>query len=108
MSWTPTDEQVEEAAGLIQPLIVEPDRTRLMDAWRLSGGLDADQCMAETEHEAYTKARAVLVAVGPMIAAQALRDAAYRADADLASGNYGRGATWLRDRADTIEKEAGR
>lgn len=82
MSWTPTAEQVEKAAQAIaynttNGLVTVPD--------------DMDRDVA----------RAVLVAVGPHIAAQALRDAAGRTyHAACAAG--------LANDADTIEKEAGR
>jgi predicted NAD-dependent protein-ADP-ribosyltransferase YbiA (DUF1768 family) len=51
-------------------------------------------------------ARAVLVAVGPMIAAQALRDAA--GDARHRWGVKPDPSDWMRARADKIEKEARR
>ncbi|UPU15915.1 hypothetical protein [Stenotrophomonas virus Jojan60] len=51
-------------------------------------------------------ARAVLVAAGPMIAAQALRDAAR--DARHRWGVKPDPSDWLTDRADQIEKEVGR
>lgn len=57
------------------------------------------------------QARAVLVAVGPMIAAQALRDAAetWAENPDsVDSETPADTRNWMRDRADTIEKEAGR
>jgi hypothetical protein len=88
MSWTPTDEQVEKAA-----------RVRFHQA---QGEGEAWEEWGTSWHHLYrTEARAVLVAVGPMIAARALRDAAERTyHAACAAG--------LANDADTIEKEAGR
>ena len=58
MSWTPTDAQVEKAA------------------WQVADWLsDRDEGPSEVHREA---ARAVLVAVGPMIAAKVLRARAAR------------------------------
>jgi hypothetical protein len=83
MSWTPTNEQVEKATEVvIHEMGLLPEE-------------------AESMHE--DVARAVLVAVGPDIAAGALRDAAValRATGPTAPA-------LLRARADQIEKEAGR
>lgn len=82
MSWTPTDEQVEKAA----------------------------RALARTDGpgaQAYIDARAVLVAVGPMIAASALRDAAASVE-EIDGRRDDAAAAWLNRRADAIEKEAGR
>lgn len=87
MSWTPTDEQVEKAARAL--------------AYNMTNGL-----VTEVEDQDRDVARAVLVAVGPHIAAQALRDAA--GDARHRWGVKPDPSDWLTDRADTIEKEAGR
>ena len=111
MNWTPTDEQVEKAMVAIA-----------------EGGVGWQPGVIQA-------ARAVLVAVGPMIAASALRDAAATQDEEstrlreaFRQHNAYRDPnrpprrpdlnTWanadeatahrLRARADTIEKEAGR
>lgn len=55
MSWTPTDEQVEQAARAL--------------AYNMTSGL-----VTEVEDQDRDVARAVLVAVGPMIAAQGWDD----------------------------------
>ena len=82
MSWTPTDEQVEKAARAL--------------AYNMTNGL-----LTEAEDQDRDVARAVLIAVGPMIAAQALRDGAAEIRPSVHAGR-------LLDIADTIEKEAGR
>ncbi|MGB2557749.1 hypothetical protein [Cellulosimicrobium cellulans] len=90
MIWTPTDEQVRLAK---QTLILADD--------------DGDtRGMSQAVIDAYERgARAVLVAVGPHIAAQALRHAA--GDARHRWGVKPDPADWLTTRADQIEKEAG-
>ena len=94
MTWTPTDEQA----------LVKKIATVLAKGYGTSGNkkvLDIDERVA----------RAVLVAAGPMIAAGALRDAAeaWAEDPDsVDSETPADTRNWMRDRADQIEKEAGR
>lgn len=90
MSWTPTDGQVRNLAIF------------LWRRWNPNGPTWAQTNQASRD-EAMEEARAVLVAVGPHIAARALRDAAValRATGPTAPA-------LLTARADQIEKEAGR
>lgn len=92
MSWTPTDELREQAANAAA-----------------SAENEHFEVCGDT-HSVYEHiADAVLVAVGPHIAAQALRDAAAAANDDPEFRDPLRlKADWIRDRADHIEKEAGR
>lgn len=96
MSWTPTDEQVEKAteALLNQTGLSMYDTTGADFLARAD-----DESVDEYRHAV----RAVLVAVGPHIAAQALRDYA-----DTFPHPTGGRATDVREYADQIEKEAGR
>jgi hypothetical protein len=89
MTYTPTDEQVKRGAAEL-----------MRDDPEYENGT-----YGPADYEAM--ARAVLVAVGPSIAAQALRDAA----GDTAQDDSGADdwyASWLNDRADQIEQEARR
>lgn len=88
-TWTPTDEQVRIAAEAMEDAALE-----FIGRDRRVGPGDI--------------ARAALVAVGPHIAAQALRDAASAVTSDIVSGRAGFADSWLHARADQIEKEAGR
>lgn len=90
MSWTPTDEQVKRGAAEL-----------MRDDPEYENGTYGPE-----DYEEMT--RAVLVAVGPTIAAQALRAAAGGLMPSDDSGWPSSFKAWLRDRADTIEKEAGR
>ena len=99
-TWTPTDEQVRIAAEAMEDAALE-----FIGRDRRVGPGDI--------------ARAALVAVGPHIAAQALRDAAADMDAEYEArtakvGSYGQmkiraalltGAGYARKRADQIEKK---
>jgi hypothetical protein len=94
MSWTPTDEQ----RGAVEQAL-----------WNASYGWD----IKDREGLVEKLTDAVLVAVGPMIAAQALRDAADPKNATWPRGMYGSPDDMfarrdLLNRADHIEKEAGR
>jgi len=118
MSWTPTDEQVEKAARAG----FEFDERVRVEFGHQEEPLSFDDLPGWGQQTHREKARAVLVAVGPMIAAQALRDAAEDMDAEYEArtakvGSYGQmkiraalvtGAGYARKRADQIEKEAGR
>jgi hypothetical protein len=85
MSWTSTDGQVRNLAKF------------LWRRWNPNGPTWAETNQASRD-EAVEEARAVLVAAGPTIAAQALRDAAGRTyHAACAAG--------LANDADRIEKE---
>lgn len=96
MSWTPTDEQVEKAAEALW----DAHRDRSEDPpW------GHRELHAKFEESYRVTARAVLVAVGPHIAAQALRDAD---EALTALRNPYITPAWLGARAYQIEKEAGR
>jgi len=94
MSWTPTDEQVEKAAQA------------MADDWNP----DRDPILTAMFRD---YANTVLVAVGPTIAASALRDAVDPKNATWPRGMYGSPDDMfarrdLLSRADRIEKEAGR
>ena len=97
MNWTPTDEQVEKATIAAHDAHC-PDR----------------KCEPQTMGTYRESARAVLVAVGPHVAASALREFADGWVADLSAELVGRTMlkTAMHDRADVymsqIEKEAGR
>lgn len=100
MSWTPTDAQVRNLAIF------------LWRRWNPNGPTWA-QTNQSSRDEALEEARAVLVAVGPMIAASALRDAADPRSATWPRGMYGSPDDMfarrdLLNRADQIEEEAGR
>jgi hypothetical protein len=99
--WTPTDEQIVEVKDALKEAILYDqggDRNR---------PVDPDAHLAAV-------ARAMLVAVGPHIAASALREFADGWVADLSAELVGRTMlkTAMHDRADVymsqIEKEAGR
>ncbi len=93
--WTPTDEQARELGRVME---------REMGSFLAHSPAFPDYFWTN-------QARAVLVAGGPMIAASALRDAAVAipgSDTPERIDPYDRGAEWLLDRADQIEKEAGR
>jgi hypothetical protein len=53
---------IPEIAKIIDPTIVEPLRSKLMEAWTGSSisQKDAERYMAENEESAYTKAREIL------------------------------------------------
>lgn len=53
---------VEEMAQFIDPTIVEPFRSKVMDAWR-SVGLDAEKYMADSETKAAERAAALRAAI---------------------------------------------
>jgi hypothetical protein len=109
MSWTPTDEQVEKAAEALDPIAFDLGRM----VFPLFGQTPQEARAADQE-SARRRARAVLVAVGPMIAASALRGFADGWVADLSAELVGRTMlkTAMHDRADVymsqIEEEAGR
>lgn len=81
MSWTPTDEQalVKKIAHVLAQGYGTSGNKKVLD----------------------------MVAVGPMIAAQALRDAAHMLDTSWAGIRQKASPGWLRNQADIIEKEAG-
>jgi hypothetical protein len=126
MSWTPTDEQ--GVATALDPFVTLPADKRdwsasVRDAYEHHAVTDFTEAYAAARRVYLREAaRAVLVAVGPHIAAQALRDAAGDMDAEYEDrtakvGAYGQmkiraalltGAGYARKRADQIEKEAGR
>ena len=99
MSWTPTDEQALAVKAELGTHGVECTGPGEVTCRCREGGWMS--WSAFNEHQA----RAVLVAVGPMIAARALRDA----DSALtALSNPYIPPAWLSARAYQIEKEAGR
>jgi hypothetical protein len=87
MNWTTTDEQVRELARVL----------------RIEMGSFLAHDPAHPDRFWTIPARAMLAAVGPMIAAQALRDYA-----DTFPHPTGGRATDVREYAEQIEKEAGR
>jgi hypothetical protein len=90
MNWNPTDEEVRELAHVL----------------RIEMGSFLAHAPAHPDRFWTIPTRAMLAAVGPMIAARALRDAA--GDARHRWGVKPDPSDWLTDRADTIEKGAGR
>lgn len=87
MTYTPTDEQIETVARAL--------------AYNMTNGL-----VTEAEDQDRDVARAVLVAVGPSIAAKALRDAAEATGPESRVYEQAEVADWLQERADWIGQEA--
>jgi len=110
MTYTPTEQQIEKAAFAVFAVgldLSDPKQRQLAEAaWADMGGsgMDGERAMIEAD------ARAVLVAVGPSIAAGALRGAADPKAATWPRGMYGSPDDMfsrrdLLNRADQIEQE---
>ncbi len=100
MSWTPTDEQVEKATEALREVLG-------------FGDTPLPSLTPDARNGYMRQMHAVLVAVGPHLAAQALRDAADPKNATWPRGMYGSPDDMfarrdLLNRAAQIEKEAGR
>ena len=106
MSWTPTDEQVEKHARVGYEF---DEQHRVLFGYQTEPlpFESLPQWAQDTHRE---KARAQLVAVGPMIAAQALCDVHDEVvdELGLRFHHAWQVSAYITERADQIEKEAGR